>query len=1491
MSHPQFKPDDNPAKVRGRQLFTFLKAFSEKRLPLRRTLAEQDWSLRLAELPKHDCVTIGWFTLPDIQAAEATEDSEALLEVKRPKLTTAPPPPDSLLDWLEEGWKDPDRGIHIRRSRAVRNLDGLPEDVAFDSDLDRTSALAQWQVRWDAWAEVERPARSAMRVFERMYELHGRMERESEGVELMLGDGRLRWRREDGLVDHPVLLQKVELQFDPDVPAFRIHDADRAPELHSVLLNQGSTISAESFNALRTELEKGGFHPLAVNGTQGYLRGLAQRLAARGEYYEAATTRPVVDTPRVEHDVSLFLRKRPSGFPAAFAKVLQDLEDTGTLPPALTRLIGIETPPPEDALVVDGSPWGEPPDLLLSKPANAEQIAVARTLARHSSVQVQGPPGTGKTHTIANLIGNLVAQGKRVLVTSHTTKALSVVREKIVEPLRPLCVSVLTSDLEARHQMEEAVKGIISRLSTADEAQLEANASTLERQRAKLNKELAEITNDLITAREAEYQPIYVGGEQADPSEATRWVTGHQEELGWIPGPIELGAPMPLSPEELSDLYLSSGQISHDEELELDDGVPEVDAILTPREFEIAVGTLGARESPDSRELWARPPTKSELDAVTDLRRVSCKCTDDLSRLESWQRRIVADGHTDGADARGWQALHGLVEEACQAYEVARAASLASDPIVPTGIATNELLTLCRQLAAHVGERKGLGPLTLLFHSDWKWFISNSSVNGQRPSSGADFADLMAVIELRRSLERLSKQWERLAVPAGLPEFATLPESPTVAKGYTDQFATLLSWWTDHWTQLLRVAEQAGFDWRRLRSRVQATNQPMLPFELDCQLLTCALPPIVEEYASLCERDRALHRLDALDKELDRGPVSMALREAAEEGNAVLYATRYEALLALIAKKPLHSRRQTWLAKLKRAAPAWERAVRSRQPLHGETTLPSDSQLAWKWSQLAQELDRRASLDEAALMSKLERRREALRDTTAKLIDSRAWLGQLRRKTLKTQQALSGWLATQKAIGKGTGKRAPKLKALARRQLAEARDAVPVWIMPLNRVAESFDPTGPKFDVVIIDEASQSDATGLLAWYLGDQVAVVGDNEQVSPLDVGTRIEDIEDLINQHLFDVPNRELYDGKTSIYDLAGMCFGGTIRLREHFRCVPEIIEFSNSLAYSGEIRPLRDGSRVALPHVTEVSANGISGGGRDGKENVAEARLLSAILAAMVEHPSYAGKSIGAITLLGDEQAITIQATAISLIGAVELEHRRFIAGNAPQFQGDERDVMLLSMVDSPGDGPLYLSQRPSTKQRYNVAASRAKDQMWLVHSLDPDRDLKEGDLRRRLIEHVRDPLARLREIERVQARAESPLESAVIEQLVNRGFRVEPQVWVGGYRMDLVVGEPGRQVAVECDGDRFHGPEEIPKDMARQAILERCGWRFVRIRGTKFFRDPAKAMEVACVQLAKLGVEPTARTTEASRQVVELREAIVRRAWEIMREQEWLPLVE
>jgi very-short-patch-repair endonuclease len=264
----------------------------------------------------------------------------------------------------------------------------------------------------------------------------------------------------------------------------------------------------------------------------------------------------------------------------------------------------------------------------------------------------------------------------------------------------------------------------------------------------------------------------------------------------------------------------------------------------------------------------------------------------------------------------------------------------------------------------------------------------------------------------------------------------------------------------------------------------------------------------------------------------------------------------------------------------------------------------------------------------------------------------------------------------------------------------------------------------------------------------------------------------------------------------------------------------------ISYDGRIKPLRDASRAHLrPHTI---AHRVAGSSRDGKVNRQEALTIASLVAAAMEQPEYrkndAGQplSIGVVSLVGDEQAIEIDNLIHASVSPDRYELHRVLCGNAAQFQGDERDVVFISLVDTAERGALSLRDQELFKQRFNVAASRARDQMWIVHSLSPHNDLKADDLRRQLIEHAEDPARLMRALEEKDKGTQSNFEREVMKRLAAAGYRVTPHWKVGTFHIDLVVEGEGKRLAIECDGDRHQPLEKLSEDMDRQAVLERMG---------------------------------------------------------------------
>jgi len=1469
------------------RVFRYLEALNQHRNPAKRQIREQPWSFWLHELPEHPSIQRGSAKQASSKKKNGnSQDGEDVanfvLKVQRPRLTRPPEPPEEIAAWLEDGWEDPLISFTVKQTLEQSENKAEQRLVKFADDSARMAALERWNISRLEWVKTEIPARASMKLFESLYALYGRIDREAERVDLVLGDGILSWRRPDGAIYHPILLQRLQLQFDASVPEFTLSEADHPVELYSALFQSMNDVDGRAIGRCREELEAGGFHPLINGSTSGFLKRLVVQLSPRGEFLEGHAPDADLNDPCIGRDPLLFLRARTLGFAAAIEGILADLRTREDLPWSLLNIVGEESPisdAPDASPSSNGASQADG-EVLLSKPANPEQIRIAQQLEENGGVLVQGPPGTGKTHTIGNLVGHLLAQGKSVLVTSHTTKALRMVRHHIVPELRPLCVSVLESDLDSRKQLESAVGSIAERLSRADAGSLEMQAKKLESERLDILKKLDVIQNQLSEARADEYREISIAGKSWAPADAARQVVLEKEAHGWIPGPVAAVAPLPLSPGELADLYRTGVSISRDDENELSAHLPELHDLPRAEEFEAGVSErnrLGMDDLDLRSDLWESAAAQSSPEDIEALATALAQAVEPLSGKDKWKLAAVYAGRYGDVHRQPWDHLVTFVRL------VHREAANAQESFVKYGPEASNISDLKAQeriageILAHLEGGGKLSSFTLFTHKSWSQFLEQTKTNDARPRLPEHFHALRQLLRLKSLREDLRSRWDRQVATLGSPHSSEMGEEvEKTLMQYCDSIEDCLVWQERTWLPLQQRLEDIGFRWDKFLAEQPAVvgsdgeltrihlavTDALLPI-LDSRFKKLRLLQLEEEFRDLKSRLKLAARVAKASKVIGQ------LLAAVGDDDSSRYREAYERLLELKSKQADLDLRRALLAKLETAAPAWAGAIRNRAGVHGRGEPPRDPASAWTWRQLNDELDRRASVSLEILQAKNEKLREQLRRVTIELIDARSWSSQARRTSSRQRQALVGWLDTIRRIGKGHGIRVSLLRAEAARKMSECRGAVPVWVMPLSRVVENFDPRTTRFDVVIIDEASQSDVMALVALYLGKTVLVVGDHEQVSPSAVGQDLGVIQNLIFQYLRGIPNSDLYDGQISIYDLARQSFGGTTCLVEHFRCVPEIIQFSNMISYDGRIKPLRDASRVHLrPHTI---AHRVSGSSRDGKINRQEALTTASLLTAAMEQPEYkkndAGQplSFGVVSLVGDEQAIEIDNLIRAHVSPDRYELHRVLCGNAAQFQGDERDVVFISLVDTAERGSLSLRDQELFKQRFNVAASRARDQMWIVHSLNPHNDLKADDLRRQLIEHAEDPARLMRALEEKERRPQSNFEREVMKRLATAGYRVTPHWRIGTFRIDLVVEGGGKRLAIECDGDRYYPLEKLPADMDRQSVLERMGWIFTRIRSSEFLRNPVRAMKPVLEKLQMLEIPPAgdSDSTEAA----------------------------
>src|SRR5713226_7305883 len=371
----------NPEKLRVARekltrVFRYLEALNQHRNPAKRQIREQLWSFWLHDLPDHPSIKRGASKSAPAKskAAEFQNDDTSsggfVLKVQRPALTAPPEPPDTIATWLEAGWDDPSKEPSVIASRNESDQHGAARIASFADEPARLAAFQRWTVARQEWAKNEKPARTAMRIFETLYSLYGRIDREAERVELVLGDGILSWRRAEGSIYHPILLQRLQLQFNAAVPEFTLSEADHPVELYSALFQSMTDVDGRAIGRCREELEQEGFHPLVNGSTSGFLKRLVIQLSPRGEFLEDQAPAEEQIDPSIGRDPLVFLRARTLGFAASIQGILADLRSREDLPWSLLNIVGEESPIPDAEPVESESSVGSPAengvDVLLS---------------------------------------------------------------------------------------------------------------------------------------------------------------------------------------------------------------------------------------------------------------------------------------------------------------------------------------------------------------------------------------------------------------------------------------------------------------------------------------------------------------------------------------------------------------------------------------------------------------------------------------------------------------------------------------------------------------------------------------------------------------------------------------------------------------------------------------------------------------------------------------------------------------------------------------------------------------------------------------------------------------------------------------------------------------------------------------------------------------------------------------------------------------------
>ncbi|MEU5697290.1 AAA domain-containing protein [Streptomyces aurantiacus] len=1487
--------------ARVRQIFRFLAEAEESRTTPVRTLDGAAGTVWFDELPDDDGVEV----MTDGTLAGA---DPAWLTVARPEREDAPRLKALLAPWVDESrirdFKEP-RAPHLRRRVDPEFADwsrGIPLDKTYQ-ELDEhpqreniEKLYAAWEQEWLAWAARRRAIDPSVRLYDRLHKMHEDTANLGEAYELVLGLGRLTWQTSTGQrVERHLVTHRATIQLDPATGTLTAGPDPTGVglELEEGMLEGAQHVPGAVREAMVAVLEDASdvTDPGHLDAVHTALRSWANAAHSAGSYaptVERAKPRSL-DVPQVGLTPALVLRERSRRSTMDALKAIARQIDAGTPPTELLSYISgrdgaltaSDLAAAEDDGVAENAGAAQDggtarnsagDEMYFALPANEEQRTIAERLRANRLVVVQGPPGTGKTHTIANLVTDLLAQGKRVLITSHTPRALRVLRDKLPESVRDLCVSRTEDGAAAQRELEASVQRILAEYAGYDEKASRNGIRTLQSRLSRARAAQAAMLRDLAVLRERETHRFEaeIGDYRGSLQEIAERLTAEAGRYGWL-GPVPQEQPALSADDALRLLQTTRAYTPHHQALAAE--VPGPSELPGPGDFEEAVRIVRSAEEAHAAvrqdPLCARYDTAVRGLGESEQRRLSsaldtfsaarARATALAAAAGDWAAALVGQV-SEGQD---WQARsrRAAVTETLTAVDNLLAALSTA---MVSGLEQYDPATaLAQATALHDGLGQGqklrgpLGTRSKLAKTAGA-FAEAVRVDGRAPQDVPTSAVVLARVQLELRLAQVESEW-------GTPVAAWQGHGPRLARLRQDAevLDALLAVGAARTDVLTAAATSPAL-------AVAAWHDPSVENAVRTLLLASTTLRAAEQSRKVVGETEELLRVWG-----DRAGVAPAVVRAlgaVRDRDPGGYRSFSDEMAEVRDAARLRAEQDVALAHVREAFPALaERITGTHADDTWDAELPSLAE-AWAWSAWRERMERLTDPEaERVLRRRLTEADDEARIMLARLAAARAWHRCLGLLTGDQSRALSAY---QQAARRIKGKYQHRYRRDAQAALRKAQTAVPAWIMPLHQVAETVPMDRPGlFDVVIVDEASQSGLEAMLLSWLADRMVVVGDSKQVSPSNVGLKQDEYFHLRDRLLpsLEPEVRSLFGPDSSFFDLTeALSTGrGTLMLKEHFRCMPEIISFSNDLCYNRALLPLRQYGADRLPPVRTVYVGSGEAVGTNARlTNTREAEALVDAVVRCCADPAYDGKTMGVVSLRAAKGHLTeLENLLAERLDYEQREQRRIRVGDAEDFQGDERHIMFVSCVNSattasgavPGgfNGKTY-------EQRINVAASRAKDQVWVFHSARTEQ-FHENDLRRRWLDHLTRPaeedavLVEGEVLPDIRHEAfDSLFQQKVYLELTARGHRVRPAYRVGRHTLDLVVEGGTRRLAVACDGDAFAEGEDASTAAARQRDLERVDWTFVRIRGSRFHLDREQALAPLWAELARLGIDPVGR---------------------------------
>lgn len=1262
-------------------------------------------------------------------------------------------------------------------------------------------------------------------LYNYFFNLHQQIENKSKNLEIVLGKGLVTWIKEKETIVHTMFSMPLELEFKVEKAIFclkskgnmemnthfleglNIHNYSKLVEIQEEIRNKNIKISnLEYINNYYEPI----INILSVDNDKEFKIYNGKIFK---EDIEITSKVNILDKFAIlirEYDVKIWNEE--------INHILQQIDEGYEIPNTIKALV---TNQKIEHTESEKEEWkGLEKDLLFPLPYNAEQKEIANRLSSNFGLVVQGPPGTGKSHTIANLICHLLAHGKSVLVTSETDRALKVLKNMIPEEISSLCMSVIGNENKDMDNLENSVKNITDNLSI-NPVQLQQEIGILRIKLSECKRNQDNIIDKLKYIWKNENAAISYHGRDYSIMEIAKWLKENEEEYSWIEDDINSHIKSPISENEFEEVIGFLNEVPSREREMISKVLPILDKMPTHDElYNVFIKYEELRNNYDNNkrilEKWNISDNKGfDYESLIELLE------------EGYNKLNICEEKELGNFIRDFNNSALLRDSAMDLLlrwkSYIKRISVIRKELNQHCITLPQEVDLSHlekdfQIVFHELDKKGkISKWFTLKNKSQRYIVDKCLVDGNPISDIYQATILKLYFEKQQIIKGITKVWnstfKNYKNICGISE---KEEDLIRVEKYIYKIENLCQWTNNIKPNIIKK-----FGAIVIPNDISLNNREGLLNIKEC------CKSIKEMY----ELQEIEIFLDSIIRIMNNSGFSI-LCEALEKRDVAKLQESFKEVERLRLIRNKLNRINEILYKIKGVCPRLYTKLTTEESLNMKSW-----NNAWKWKEWDNILKGVWKQNEEWLEGRLQEEKQKEKALIMQLVYKETWFRQICSITEEGKRSLFSWLQAVKRIGKGTGKFVNDYIQIAQKEMENCKEAIPVWIMPLNRLLENIKLSDKQFDVIICDESSQSNIYTLCALMRAKKAIIVGDDRQISPEVVGISHGEVQKYINAYLNNIPNKEWFDLSTSLYDTALRVFPDRVVLREHFRSVPEIIQFSNKLCYNNEIATLRFAHKNEKfdPPVCAVKVDGTREKNRP--LNIIEAEAIVDRIYRICNDKRYNGMSIGVISLLGDVQTEFIQALLRDKIGEEEILKRKIVCGDAYSFQGDERDIMFLSMVVA-NNVKYTVLNRESDIRRFNVATSRARNQIWVFHSVDLE-DLNKECVRYKLLDYCENYDKYKREEKVIENIFYSTLQKDIYSILKNRGFNPLSNVLLGNYTIDLVLENGRDKIAILCQDEKSEYTSNYHEFYNMQLKLTECGWNVIKIRGSKFYRYPDK----------------------------------------------------